>query len=591
VLEENRQTGSKQRDSSNAVQGKNRGLFAASNLNVCAQQEVLIFGSPDHNDGLPVGVHAFEARFALPDDAPSSFSLDEQNPHTGVFYVVEAEFRTITKLRSAPEHIEVEGILNTRPLDMDCRVQRHTRRSIIGSGQINLNVVLHRSILMAGDLLRFDVDVGNGTQKKLSYLQLTLKQQLTILTKGNKRMDVSERVFFQRDDKIAAAPPGSNYRTSLEFTIPPSLPQTQTTSGGSITIEYHLNVALSIPWAHNLRVRLPLAILKKTRFPDLLPQVDAERIRRASFVGSPTGAAAAAAAASAQDAQYALPNAQGAPGGPGAAVYTPAPLHTDVYTPAPAKSRAQSGATSPRITRTPAAAAAAAAAPVAAPPGYGSMPGAVANVAGYGSTPAATNTSGYGAAPPSHRLAVPAGAASPTVSARSESASSRDSSYGFGNLYESMNGSDELAPGVDVVSSPNLAARRVSHGYVSDEDIAAYDRATTYFKHFDRDHNGVLDRQEFKSLHADLVKNAITTLSYDDAWNDIDADGNGLITFNEYVDFLISVGSLRPPPSPPLSRRNSFSFHPEPYPFMMTKEETMYGANAISARRSSTTQK
>lgn len=552
----------------------------------------MIFGSPEHNDGLPVGVHAFEARFTLPDDAPSSFSLDEQNPHTGIFYVVEAEFRTITKLRSAPEQIAVEGILNTRPLDMDCRVQRHTRRSIIGSGQINLTVVLHRSILLAGDVLRFDVDVGNATQKKFSYLQLTLKQQLTLLTKGNKKIDVSERVFFQRDDKIAAAAPGSTYKTSLEFTIPPTLPQTQTTSRGSITIEYHLNVALHIPWAHNLRVRLPLAILKKTSFPEQLPKLDVERIRRASFVGT---TAAPAAAAASSDAQYAVPSTQGAPGGAGGAIYTPAPLHDDVYTPAPAKSRAPGASpTSPKITRTPAAAA-----PAAALPGYGSMPGKVANVTGYGSTPAAAaaataNTSGYGAAPPAHRLAVP-GAASPVMnarsemaSARSESASSRDSTYGFGNLYESMNGSDELAPGEEAVSSPNLAARRTSHGYVSDEDIAAYERATTYFRHFDRDHNGVLDRHEFKSLHADLVKNAITTLSYDDAWNDIDADGNGLITFNEYVDFLISVGSLRPPPSPPLSRRNSFSFHPEPYPFMMTKDEQMYSAQVMSARRSST---
>eukprot|EP01108_Squamamoeba_japonica_P008941 TRINITY_DN812_c0_g1_i3.p1 TRINITY_DN812_c0_g1~~TRINITY_DN812_c0_g1_i3.p1 ORF type:complete len:103 (-),score=57.23 TRINITY_DN812_c0_g1_i3:336-644(-) len=88
-------------------------------------------------------------------------------------------------------------------------------------------------------------------------------------------------------------------------------------------------------------------------------------------------------------------------------------------------------------------------------------------------------------------------------------------------------------------TSPSEAAAALL-GYRSEEDVAAYERAMTYFAHFDKNGDGVVDRKEFESLHRDLVKNDITKLGYEEAWTEIDADGDGEITRNEYVDFLIA---------------------------------------------------
>lgn len=519
--------------------------------------ELLIHGDPERNESLPPGMHAFNGRFRLPENLPSSFTLDQQNAHTGVFYQIEAEFRTITRLRSAPHPLRVEALLHTVALDKDCRIKRSTQRSFLGAGRINVTVLLHRSILVAGDVLRFDVDIANGTQKHLAHIVVTLKQQLTLYGKANKRIDASERVFFVKDADVASTPPGSAYHKTLEFVIPPGLPQTQTTKGGSITIEYHINVALHVPWSSNIRVRLPLAILQKTSFPDLLAPTDAARIRRASFV-EPTRVASPAPAA---DHQYAPPSSAAG------AQYTPAPLHTTVYTPAPAKSRAGE----PQ--------------PVA---GYGATPGANAApqpVAGYGSTPAPAPRAsssegpreplhGYGLAP-SHK-----GALSPRVS-RPEPAE-------FQSLYESTDGAGELGASTDdeatlSVASPALEPRRLSRpSFASEEDVAAYKRAETYFNHWDRDASGTIDRNEFRALHADLVKNGITALSFDDCWNDIDADGDGSLSFNEYVDFLIGVGSLRAPPEETESSARQSSFELDLYPYVMTREDQAMSARGLN---------
>lgn len=70
-------------------------------------------------------------------------------------------------------------------------------------------------------------------------------------------------------------------------------------------------------------------------------------------------------------------------------------------------------------------------------------------------------------------------------------------------------------------------------------------RATTYFKHFDSDSSGSIDSKEFEHLHADLVKNGLTTLECAKCLQDLDTDRDGEISFNEYVDWLIRIGSIR----------------------------------------------
>lgn len=68
----------------------------------------------------------------------------------------------------------------------------------------------------------------------------------------------------------------------------------------------------------------------------------------------------------------------------------------------------------------------------------------------------------------------------------------------------------------------------------------AYQRACDYFRHFDANGDGVIDKDEFVALHADLQRNQVTDKSYGDAMAEIDADG--VCFFKNY--FLFFVFSL-----------------------------------------------
>merc|ERR1712146_344659 len=79
---------------------------------------------------------------------------------------------------------------------------------------------------------------------------------------------------------------------------------------------------------------------------------------------------------------------------------------------------------------------------------------------------------------------------------------------------------------------------------------------------------------------------SITDKSLEDAWWQIDADHDGCITTNEYVEFLCSVGSLRAPVSPATSRRNSATFAIEQYPYQMVGQDRKYKATRSGRRKS-----
>ena len=77
------------------------------------------------------------------------------------------------------------------------------------------------------------------------------------------------------------------------------------------------------------------------------------------------------------------------------------------------------------------------------------------------------------------------------------------------------------------------------------EDDERLSRAVQYFQYFDKDRTGEIDGNEFKALHADLVKNSFTKLSLKDCLAVLDEDGDGHVSFNEYINWLIRIGSLR----------------------------------------------
>lgn len=55
-------------------------------------------------------------------------------------------------------------------------------------------------------------------------------------------------------------------------------------------------------------------------------------------------------------------------------------------------------------------------------------------------------------------------------------------------------------------------------------------------------YSGVLDREEFRTMHSDLVKNKMTTLSFDDCLKDFDQNQTAEISFNEYLEWFVRKG-------------------------------------------------
>jgi Ca2+-binding EF-hand superfamily protein len=58
------------------------------------------------------------------------------------------------------------------------------------------------------------------------------------------------------------------------------------------------------------------------------------------------------------------------------------------------------------------------------------------------------------------------------------------------------------------------------------------------FTNYDLDKNGILDRNEFASLHAELVRLGVTRKSLENAIEDIDTNSDGVIQFNELANWL-----------------------------------------------------
>lgn len=64
------------------------------------------------------------------------------------------------------------------------------------------------------------------------------------------------------------------------------------------------------------------------------------------------------------------------------------------------------------------------------------------------------------------------------------------------------------------------------------------------FKAYDKDQSSTLEKPELRALLADNLgvnENAITQEQLDWHFGKIDLDGDGKITFNEYVPFLIKI--------------------------------------------------
>ena len=80
---------------------------------------------------------------------------------------------------------------------------------------------------------------------------------------------------------------------------------------------------------------------------------------------------------------------------------------------------------------------------------------------------------------------------------------------------------------------------------LNEEELQRLTQAINYYNHFDTDRSGAISRDEFTALHQDLTRNGFTTKSIEECLADLDPSGDGLVSFNEYLDYLERIGSLR----------------------------------------------
>uniref|UniRef100_A0A6B2LN05 EF-hand domain-containing protein n=1 Tax=Arcella intermedia TaxID=1963864 RepID=A0A6B2LN05_9EUKA len=83
---------------------------------------------------------------------------------------------------------------------------------------------------------------------------------------------------------------------------------------------------------------------------------------------------------------------------------------------------------------------------------------------------------------------------------------------------------------------------------LSEEESAKLTQSTNYYRYFDKDKSGVLDRDEFTALHADLKRNNLIQRTLEQAIEDLDINHDGRISFNEYVDWLLRMGAIQVTP-------------------------------------------
>ena len=82
---------------------------------------------------------------------------------------------------------------------------------------------------------------------------------------------------------------------------------------------------------------------------------------------------------------------------------------------------------------------------------------------------------------------------------------------------------------------------------LDDDALEMRRQAAETFSHFDDDKSGVIEPHggEFSALHAELTERGLTTLDEATLLQDLDTDGDGQISFNEYVAFLVRANADR----------------------------------------------
>eukprot|EP00727_Mastigamoeba_balamuthi_P013175 m51a1_g8480 putative ef hand domain containing protein (307) ;mRNA; r:518859-520266 len=75
---------------------------------------------------------------------------------------------------------------------------------------------------------------------------------------------------------------------------------------------------------------------------------------------------------------------------------------------------------------------------------------------------------------------------------------------------------------------------------LSEAKLAELNEMFRLFISFDADGNGTIDQKEFALMHADLTAKGYSRTTTEKEWANIDIDGSGFISFNEFVDWLVA---------------------------------------------------
>ncbi|XP_065843021.1 calmodulin-like protein 3 [Oscarella lobularis] len=91
----------------------------------------------------------------------------------------------------------------------------------------------------------------------------------------------------------------------------------------------------------------------------------------------------------------------------------------------------------------------------------------------------------------------------------------------------------------------NSGSDRFSSLELTEEAEQRLTAAIDFFKFYDKDHSGDIDRKEFRAVYDSLKKAGHSLGSFDDALASLDTSGDGLVSLNEYVNWLMRTKALK----------------------------------------------
>ena len=80
---------------------------------------------------------------------------------------------------------------------------------------------------------------------------------------------------------------------------------------------------------------------------------------------------------------------------------------------------------------------------------------------------------------------------------------------------------------------------------LSDEQLGARQKAVEVFQAYDKERKGFIDTKTFPAFHYRLKDAGLTTLGPAECLKDLDSNGDGSIQFNEYMDWIMRVGTAK----------------------------------------------